>query len=87
MLIELALTRHRSLYEYIDCMMMVGAAVVWGVLGGGTVFWGVFTVLHVFTVLLLSLRVYYVGQLRFGELATLAYLHTTDLLQIHVYII
>ncbi|VVC93745.1 unnamed protein product [Leptidea sinapis] len=27
---------------------------VWGVLGGGPVFWGVFTVLHIFTFLLLS---------------------------------
>ncbi|KAF9411708.1 hypothetical protein HW555_009574 [Spodoptera exigua] len=39
-------------------------AVVWGVLGGGPLFWSVFTVLHVFTFLLLSLRIYYVGQFR-----------------------
>lgn len=38
--------------------------VVWGVLGGGPLFWSVFTVLHVFTFLLLSLRIYYVGQFR-----------------------
>lgn len=42
-------------------------AVVWGVLGGGPLFWSVFTVLHVFTFLLLSLRIYYVGQFRLGE--------------------
>ncbi|XP_063822873.1 SID1 transmembrane family member 1-like [Ostrinia nubilalis] len=40
------------------------AIVVWGVLGGGALFWGVFTVLHVFTFLLLSLRIYYLGQFR-----------------------
>ncbi|XP_072939220.1 SID1 transmembrane family member 1-like [Epargyreus clarus] len=40
------------------------AIVVWGVLGGGALFWGVFSVLHVFTFLLLSLRIYYVGQFR-----------------------
>ncbi|XP_030036425.2 SID1 transmembrane family member 2 isoform X1 [Manduca sexta] len=40
------------------------ALVVWGVLGGGPLFWGMFTVLHVFTFLLLSLRIYYVGQFR-----------------------
>lgn len=38
--------------------------VVWGVLGGGPLFWSIFTVLHVFTFLLLSLRIYYVGQFR-----------------------
>lgn len=43
------------------------ALVVWGVLGGGALFWAVFTVLHVFTFLLLSLRIYYVGQFRFGN--------------------
>ncbi|KPJ13349.1 SID1 transmembrane family member 1 [Papilio machaon] len=40
------------------------ALVVWGVLGGGALFWGAWTVLHVFTFLLLSLRIYYVGQFR-----------------------
>ncbi|XP_063382962.1 SID1 transmembrane family member 1-like isoform X1 [Cydia fagiglandana] len=40
------------------------AIVVWGVLGGGALFWGAATVLHVFSVLLLSLRIYYVGQFR-----------------------
>ncbi|XP_050346972.1 SID1 transmembrane family member 1-like isoform X1 [Nymphalis io] len=40
------------------------ALVVWGVLDGGPLFWGVFTVFHVFTFLLLSLRIYYVGQFR-----------------------
>ncbi|XP_047986915.1 SID1 transmembrane family member 1-like isoform X2 [Leguminivora glycinivorella] len=40
------------------------AIVVWGVLGGGALFWGAATVLHVFAVLLLSLRIYYVGQFR-----------------------
>uniref|UniRef100_A0A2A4K1B3 Uncharacterized protein n=1 Tax=Heliothis virescens TaxID=7102 RepID=A0A2A4K1B3_HELVI len=40
------------------------ALVVWGVVGGGPLFWSVFTVLHVFTFLLLSLRIYYVGQFR-----------------------
>ncbi|XP_061704114.1 SID1 transmembrane family member 1-like isoform X3 [Cydia pomonella] len=40
------------------------AIVVWGVLGGGALFWGAVTVLHVFAVLLLSLRIYYVGQFR-----------------------
>ncbi|KAI8422128.1 hypothetical protein MSG28_006046 [Choristoneura fumiferana] len=35
------------------------ALVVWGVLGGGALFWGAATVLHVFSVLLLSLRIYY----------------------------
>ncbi|XP_041986679.1 SID1 transmembrane family member 1-like isoform X2 [Aricia agestis] len=40
------------------------ALVVWGVLGGGPVFWGVFTLLHIFTFLLLSLRIYYLGQVR-----------------------
>lgn len=47
------------------------ALVVWGVLGGGPLFWSVFTVLHVFTFLLLSLRIYYVGQFRL-EAAALA---------------
>ncbi|KAM3959594.1 sid-1-related gene3 [Aphomia sociella] len=37
---------------------------VWGVLGGGALFWAVFTVVHVFTFLLLSLRIYYIGQFR-----------------------
>ncbi|XP_052754737.1 SID1 transmembrane family member 1-like [Galleria mellonella] len=37
---------------------------VWGVLGGGSFFWAVFTVLHVFTFLMLSLRIYYIGQFR-----------------------
>lgn len=49
-------------------------AVVWGVLGGGPLFWSVFTVLHVFSFLLLSLRIYYVGQFRLGETPSLAYL-------------
>ncbi|XP_032514912.2 SID1 transmembrane family member 2-like isoform X2 [Danaus plexippus] len=40
------------------------ALVVWGVLGGGPIFYGLFTVIHVFTFLLLSLRIYYVGQFR-----------------------
>lgn len=40
------------------------ALVAWGVLGGGALFWSLFTVLHVFTFLLLSLRIYYVGQFR-----------------------
>ncbi|XP_063374990.1 uncharacterized protein LOC134662645 [Cydia amplana] len=40
------------------------AIVVWGVLGGGALFWGTATVLHVFAVLLMSLRIYYVGQFR-----------------------
>ncbi|CAG9113640.1 unnamed protein product [Plutella xylostella] len=40
------------------------ALVVWGVLGGGAFFWALFTVLHLFTFLLLSLRIYYVGQFR-----------------------
>ncbi|XP_063532121.1 SID1 transmembrane family member 1-like [Cydia strobilella] len=40
------------------------AIVVWGVLGGGALFWGAATVLHVFAVLMLSLRIYYVGQFR-----------------------
>ncbi|XP_068632776.1 SID1 transmembrane family member 1-like isoform X2 [Battus philenor] len=40
------------------------AVVVWGVLGGGPLFWGAWSVLHVFTFLLLSLRIYYVGQFR-----------------------
>lgn len=35
---------------------------VWGVLAGGAIFWSVFTTLHVFTILLLSLHIYYVGQ-------------------------
>ncbi|CAF4905303.1 unnamed protein product [Pieris macdunnoughi] len=48
-------------------LAVIIAFVVWGVLGGGRVFWGVFTVLHVFTFLLLSLRIYYVGQLRFEK--------------------
>lgn len=39
---------------------------VWGVLGGGALFWGMWTVLHVFTFLVLSLRIYYVGQFRLG---------------------
>ncbi|CAG9578060.1 unnamed protein product [Danaus chrysippus] len=43
------------------------ALVVWGVLGGGPVFYGLFTVIHVFTFLLLSLRIYYVGQFRLGD--------------------
>ncbi|RVE45311.1 hypothetical protein evm_010016 [Chilo suppressalis] len=43
------------------------ALVVWGVVGGGALFWGVFTVLHVFTFLLLSLRIYYLGQFRFEK--------------------
>ncbi|KAJ8721751.1 hypothetical protein PYW07_002526 [Mythimna separata] len=43
------------------------ALVVWGVLGGGPLFWSVFTVLHIFTFLLLSLRIYYVGQFRFEK--------------------
>ncbi|CAG9785356.1 unnamed protein product [Diatraea saccharalis] len=43
------------------------ALVVWGVLGGGAFFWGVFTVLHVFTILLLSLHIYYLGQFRFEK--------------------
>lgn len=38
------------------------AAVVWGVLGNGPVFWALFTVLHIFTILLLSVHMYYVGQ-------------------------
>ncbi|XP_059049618.1 SID1 transmembrane family member 1-like [Achroia grisella] len=37
---------------------------VGGVLGGGPFFWAVFTVVHVFTFLLLSLRIYYIGQFR-----------------------
>lgn len=42
---------------------------VWGVLGGGALFWGAATVLHVFAALLLSLRIYYVGQFRLGAYA------------------
>ncbi|XP_026314118.1 SID1 transmembrane family member 1-like isoform X2 [Hyposmocoma kahamanoa] len=38
------------------------ALVVWGVIGGNAIFWAVFTVLHIFTILLLSLHIYYVGQ-------------------------
>ncbi|GBP53589.1 SID1 transmembrane family member 1 [Eumeta japonica] len=38
-----------------------------GVLGGGALFWGLFTVLHIFTFLMLSLRIYYVGQFRFEK--------------------
>ncbi|CAK1601446.1 unnamed protein product [Parnassius mnemosyne] len=41
------------------------AIVVWGVLGGGgPLLWGVWSALHVATFLLLSLRIYYVGQFR-----------------------
>lgn len=47
-------------------------SVVWGVLGGGPLFWSIFTVLHVFTFLLLSLRIYYVGQFRLGKLTILS---------------
>ncbi|XP_060803622.1 SID1 transmembrane family member 1 [Amyelois transitella] len=43
------------------------ALVVWGVLGGGPLFWGLFTVLHIFGFLLLSLRIYYLGQFRFEK--------------------
>lgn len=42
--------------------MRIPYAVVWGVLAGNALFWAVFTVLHVFAVLLLSLHIYYVGQ-------------------------
>lgn len=49
-------------------------AVVWGVLGGGPLFWSVFTVLHVFTFLLLSLRIYYVGQFRLGTSPILSFI-------------
>ncbi|KAL4715384.1 hypothetical protein ACJJTC_015155, partial [Scirpophaga incertulas] len=43
------------------------ALVVWGVLGSGALFWGAFTALHIFSVLLLSLRIYYLEQFRFGK--------------------
>lgn len=49
----------------VQCSVCV--SVVWGVLGGGGVFWGVWTVLHIFTFLLLSLRIYYLGQFRLGK--------------------
>lgn len=57
-------------------MLTSRPAVVWGVLAGGPLFWGVFTVLHVFTFLLLSLRIYYVGQFRLGTylLVSISYL-------------
>ncbi|CAB3250871.1 unnamed protein product [Arctia plantaginis] len=38
--------------------------VVWGVLGGGPLFWSLFTVIHIFSFLIISLRIYYVGQFR-----------------------
>ncbi|CAG4967023.1 unnamed protein product [Colias eurytheme] len=45
-------------------LAVIIALVVWGVLGQGPLFWGIFTVLHIFTFLLLSLRIYYLGQFR-----------------------
>ncbi|XP_045768907.1 SID1 transmembrane family member 1-like [Maniola jurtina] len=45
-------------------LAVIIATVVWGVLGGGRAFWGVFTAAHVFTFLLLSLHIYYFGQFR-----------------------
>lgn len=48
-----------------SCVLCV-CAVVWGVLGGGRAFWGVFTAAHIFTFLLLSLHIYYFGQFRLG---------------------
>ncbi|CAK1549303.1 unnamed protein product [Leptosia nina] len=53
-------------------LAVIIAFVVWGVLGGGPLFWGIFTVIHVFTFLLLSLRIYYLGQLRFEKEALAA---------------
>nr|AXZ00255.1 systemic interferece defective-1 protein [Hyphantria cunea] len=38
--------------------------VVWGVLGGGPLFWSLFAVIHIFSFLIISLRIYYVGQFR-----------------------
>lgn len=62
---------------------MSPAAVVWGVLDGGALFWGVFTVLHVFTFLLLSLRIYFVGQFRLGAYTCIYLLGTPYLIQLH----
>ncbi|CAG4961741.1 unnamed protein product [Parnassius apollo] len=46
-------------------LAVIIAIVVWGVLGGGgPLLWGVWSALHVATFLLLSLRIYYVGQFR-----------------------
>lgn len=42
-------------------------AVVWGVLGGGPLFWSLFAVIHIFSFLIISLRIYYVGQFRLGS--------------------
>lgn len=39
----------------------------WGLLGGGAIFWALFTVLHIFTILVLSLHIYYVGQFTFNK--------------------
>ncbi|CAH0714033.1 unnamed protein product, partial [Brenthis ino] len=71
MMVKIYQSRHPDVnaraHSTFGVLAVLMALVVWGVLGGGAVFWGVFTVLHVFTVLLLSLRVYYVGQLRFEK--------------------
>ncbi|CAH2107898.1 unnamed protein product [Euphydryas editha] len=68
MMVKIYQSRHPDInaraHSTFGVLAVLIALVVWGVLSGGPLFWGIFTVLHVFTFLLLSLRIYYVGQFR-----------------------